>query len=265
MNPRSRLCTSRWMDGTQPNRALETCIVRPSSYRDDLPEWLERCQRRAFDHPALRETIAQYLHLIRSITGSDYSGMYMKELTELCLTDDNMVVVHDLSQALIDAKVKLVVDLWSDIMKALTNDIDDHPKLDPEWEYVSRAPAVKEYILQKRNSQTGLYYRIADYAWLAVVAQGGLWFGVSCTKSDDAKRHEALSDALSGIAGGKTSVTAPWYRYPESYPDFRGFTHDSLRLLLSDERRAEFVKSISGPMDDLWRQIKAHGLAENPS
>ena len=253
-------------DGQDPSeQSIGDLRCKTISYRNDLPEWLEGCQRRAFDNPALRESIAQYLQLIRTITGTDYSGTYMKELTNLCLTDDNMVLVHDLSQALIDAKVKLVVDLWSDIDKALTSAIDDLPELDPAWAYVSKAPAVKDYILGKRKSQTGLYYRIADYAWLAVVAQGGLWFGISCYQPDDSKRHHALRDALSEIAGGKTSGDAPWFRYPENYPDFKSFTHDSLRLLMSEDRRSEFAQCISSPMGDLWRQIKAHGLAENPS
>lgn len=37
------------------------------SYKSDLPPWLERCQERAYDEPALRESVAQYLHLIRKM------------------------------------------------------------------------------------------------------------------------------------------------------------------------------------------------------
>ena len=43
------------------------------SYKEDLPPWLKRCQKRAYDEPALRESVAQYLHLIAKLTGTDYS------------------------------------------------------------------------------------------------------------------------------------------------------------------------------------------------
>ena len=45
----------------------------PISYKDIVP-WLERCQQRAYKDPALRESIAQYVHLVRKLTGCG-SGM----------------------------------------------------------------------------------------------------------------------------------------------------------------------------------------------
>ena len=253
-------------DGREPTKqSIGGLNCKAISYRDDLPPWLEGCQRRAFDNPALRESIAQYLQLIRSITGTDYSGVYMKELTNLCLADDNMILVHDLSQALIDAKVRLAVDLLSDINKALTGAVDGLPGLDPEWAYASKAPAVRNYILGRRGSHAALYYRIADNAWLAVGTDGGLWFGVSCGRSEDAELHEALRVALSSVAGGRSQAGAPWFRYPENSPDFRNFTHDSLKLITSKKLRSEFAKSLCDPMGELWRQIQKHGLAKNPS
>ena len=53
------------------------------SYKDDLPPWLERCQKRAYDEPTLRESVAQYLWLVQKLTGTDFSGAYMNELKEL--------------------------------------------------------------------------------------------------------------------------------------------------------------------------------------
>ena len=47
------------------------------SYKTDLVPWLKGCQKRAYDEPALRESVAQYLRLIGKLTGTDFSeGLY---------------------------------------------------------------------------------------------------------------------------------------------------------------------------------------------
>ena len=76
------------------------------SYRNTLA-WLERCQQRAYDEPELRESAAQYRQLVQKLTGTDFKGAYMNELTELVLEGVNLVLVHDLNEAMIEAKVRL--------------------------------------------------------------------------------------------------------------------------------------------------------------
>ena len=72
------------------------------SYKDHLSPWLKNCQQRAYDEPALRESVAQYLRLIEKLTGTDYSEAYMSALKELCLKDDNLVLVRDLNEAMVE-------------------------------------------------------------------------------------------------------------------------------------------------------------------
>ena len=70
------------------------------SYKSDLVRWLKGCQKRAYDEPELRESVAQYVRLMRMLTGTDFSEAYMNDLKELCLQDDNALLVHDLGEAL---------------------------------------------------------------------------------------------------------------------------------------------------------------------
>ena len=249
--------------GSEPSQqSIGNLHCRTVSYRYDLPPWLERCQQRAFDSPALRESIAQYRQLIHTMTGTDYSEAYMTDLKELCFTGDNLILTHDLSQAFIEAKVELVVRLWSDIEEALKNTIDDLPVRDPDWAYLSEPPAVRDHINRRFGSQSGLYYRIAEGAWLAVADGEGLWFGVSCKKADYPERHEKLRDALSKVGVGGKENTSPWFCYPVGYPDFRNSNHDSLRLLNSEESRSAVAQTICTLMAELWQQIKSHHITQ---
>ena len=243
--------------GTEPSeQSIGHLKCKTVSYWVDLPRWLERCQQRAFDDPALRESIAQYLQLIRAITGSE---AYMVDLKNLCLKDDNLLLTHDLSQAFVEAKTDLVVHLWCDIDRALRSRIDGLPDL--EWPDRAKSSAVKDCINGKRSSWSGLCYRITEGAWLSVVADSYLWFGMSCDIDKYPKQHENLRVALSEVAGTSTPTT-PWYRYPSDDLDLRNLNHDNLRMLMSETARLQFAQDLAAPIVNLWQQARLASILE---
>ena len=107
--------------------------VRCVSYRDDLPDWLVACQRRAFDEPALRESIAQYVDLVRKLTNTDYESEIMTELKELLLEDDNVLLAHRLAQALVPAIAELVVAFYEFVDRSVRDAISDLPDRESDW------------------------------------------------------------------------------------------------------------------------------------
>ena len=110
-----------------PKTALAASTYRCISYRGDLVRWLKGCQKRAYDEPELRESVAQYVRLIGKLTGTDFSEAYMNDLKELCLRDDNIVLVHDLGEAMVEAKISLLERLWREIESGLRTEIADLP------------------------------------------------------------------------------------------------------------------------------------------
>ena len=242
--------------GTEPSKQSTGDLkCNTVSYRDDLPRWLKRCQKRAVDDPALRESIAQYLQLIRKITGT-CSEEYMADLKNLCLKDDNLILTHDLLDAFVEAKADLVARLWCDIDEVLRSEINDLPDRDPDWSYLSEHDSVKGYIKGNHISRPGLYYYIAKGAWLAVAADPRLWFGVSCRSDQYQAQHQSLLDALSRVAGGNNGSSEPWYRYPRDGLDLRNLNRDNLRMLMSEGDRPEFARALSAPIAELWQQIQ---------
>ena len=89
------------MEATPTKEAPTVAPLRLFPTREIIP-WLERCQERAYDNPALRESVAQYIHLIRKLTGTDLKGAYMTASEELLLENNNLVLVHDLSEAMVE-------------------------------------------------------------------------------------------------------------------------------------------------------------------
>ena len=233
------------------------------SYKDDLPPWLEGCQQRAYDEPGLRESVAQYLHLVRKLTSTDLRRAYMNELKELCLKNNNLVLVHDLNEALIEAKVDLLQQLWNEIDVALKAEISDLPPKDDELSDTSHK-TIKFFVTAQRNWKwaNGLYYSFSKNAALGIETDGKLFFGVRCLKEHQDERA-ALENALQNVSGREWSTGHwPWIRWAKGanlnlkYP-----TRENLELLSNDDSRKNYAQEIAQGLRPVWEAVKEAGLA----
>lgn len=57
------------------------------SYENDIVEWLEQCQKESYQFPILRETINQYLILIKKLTNQLSNDQMDKELREIIINN----------------------------------------------------------------------------------------------------------------------------------------------------------------------------------
>ena len=70
------------------------------SYEKDITAWLEKCRQAAAAHPLVRETIVQYQHLIKYLTGNTTNDFVMKEMKQLLeSSQDNFVSAAALQPA----------------------------------------------------------------------------------------------------------------------------------------------------------------------
>lgn len=92
------------LDGSEPNKT-SSGNFKPSedffllSYKTDIRNWLEKCQKEAADYPVVRETIKQYLILIKHLTGQLTSNKMEEKIIELLIRDkqtfDAAKCIHD--------------------------------------------------------------------------------------------------------------------------------------------------------------------------
>ena len=234
------------------------------SYKSHLPPWLERCQERAYDEPALRESVAQYLHLIRKMTGTDQEGTYMKELEKLCMEDDNLVLVHDLKEAMNKAVVSLQLELWEDIEKALGEKIPDLLDKKDEEESDTSRDMIEGFVTGKRGyGRYGLYYPFGNAASLGVEVETGdsrISFGVKCSRDEHPKEYNRLEDKLKNMSGEESVEWWPWWKYADGDIDLKGLSsRDNLRNLASlskDETRKGFATEIACGLKQVWDKVK---------
>ena len=252
------------LDGHDPSedsvKGLDPKCVKCISYKEDLSPWLKRCQKRAYDEPVLRESVAQYLHLIEKLTGKDYSEAYMKELKELCLQGNNLVLVHDLKEAMNEVRVSLLRELWQAI-RCEMNTIAD---LRDRFQEDTFEKKIEDFVNGRRNTMTrGLSYKVGDNACLRVVVENSIIFGVRCHKEESKDEYTKFKEALEGaLKGGSSNPWWPWYDDPTDL-NLRNPTRKDLGLikkLMEEKKRQQYVKELVSGVDKLWKSIKDAGL-----
>ena len=217
------------------------------SYKEDLPPWLKRCQKRAYDEPALRESIAQYLHLIEKLTGKDYSETYMKELKELCLRDDNLVLVYDLKEAMNEVHVFLLQELWQEIKREIT--AIDGLRFEDTFE-----GEIEAFVNGQRGTLwKDLYYKFGRFASLAIAVGDSICFGVKCPKEEGEDEYIRLRGSLEG---GRSDASWPWYDSPAIPLNPRNPTREDLKRLANEKERQKYVRALVCDMRKLWERVK---------
>ena len=248
------------LDGRDPSeQSVGKLPCRAVSYADLIP-WLTECQQRAFDEPALRESIGQYVRLIRQLTGTDQSGVYMRELTDLLLQDEeNLVIASHLSGALCATKVKCVLRLWETIDATLREAIPGLPGVDPARAHLATEDHVAKSLNTgvRKSHYTGLYYRIREGAWFCVIEDDWLYFGVECDRSEYAATYKDLRAKLADVASGtEPEDLYPWWRYPSNSPNLRQSDDASLQMLASRDSHRKLADEIAADARKIWDRAK---------
>ena len=140
---------------------LSPKLIKLISYEDLIP-WLRRCQKRAYDEPGLQESVVQYLQLVRKLTGTDCRGKYMSDLKELCLEDNNFVLIHDLRDAMREVETELRKKMWDEIESELKSEIQYFPNKKRSYKKGNKGLC---YQLSESTSTRGCYRRWSYLVW----------------------------------------------------------------------------------------------------
>ena len=243
------------LDGHDPSKgSVGDLPYEAISYKYHLPPWLKRCQKRAYDEPELRESVAQYLQLVQKLTGTDLKGEYMNELRDLCLQDNNLVLAHDLYEGMIKAKASLLKKLWDEIEGALEQ--LDLPAKD-NGESDTSSDTIKRFVTASNSRRHGLYYGGGvKEAWLGVEIEAGcIFFGVRCPRNNGDERNN-LDQILEAVPGGCSSEWWPWYRWARGDLNLKNPTRENLKLLSNEKDRQKYAQNIAEDLGKVWDALK---------
>ena len=229
------------------------------SYKSDLVPWLRSCQRRAYDEPALRESVAQYLWLIGKLTGTDFSEAYMNDLKQLCLENNNLLLVHDLGEAMTEAKISLLTKLWQEIENGLQVQVPDLPDKSDDSD-ISEIRIRRFVTYQKNYNWHGLYYDLNENAKLGVEVENYIFFGVYCEQGANKEKYREVG---ANLQGWDSSDYWPLFRYPPIDLNLKRTPREQLALLANDEARQDYVGEVVSGVSALWERLKKCGLVHH--
>lgn len=222
------------------------------SYRRSLIPWLQRCQERACAEPALRESVAQYIVLIRTLCGEG-GREFMNELKNFLQKDGNLVLASTLGDAAKETWLDLLLDYWDGVRAEVESEIGVHdPRNLRDW--LNRFV----YAWGKRRNHFHYDWPLSDQlpVRLAIEAkrEEGIFYGVICHRENHPDEYDRLKSRLSASDYGDEDHAWPGrrfvYRGPVGKP-----SEGAIRELLDKEKRSQVAQDLI----QLWKTLREPG------
>ena len=223
------------------------------SYRRSLIPWLQRCQERACAEPALRESVAQYIELIRTLCGEG-GREFMNELKNFLQKEGNLVLASTLGDAAKEAWLDLLLNYWDGVRAEVEPAIGVHdPRNLRDW-------------LNRFVYAWGKWRNHFHYDWplsdqppvrLAIEArrEEGIFYGVICHPENQEEVYDRLKSKLSALDYGDDDHAWPGRRFV-----YRGSvgrpSEGAIRELLDKEKRSQVAQDLI----QLWKTLREPGL-----
>lgn len=174
---------------------------------------------------------------------TNFRREYMDALKQLCLQDNNSVLVHDLNDVMLEAIREAI---WSEIEAELRSEDD---------------------FIDVEVSKDGLSYELNEVSQIHVGAHGSdghIWFGVYCSKKDHKHKYDKIKKSLeSFLSGGEPDAEKeyPWWIYADTgYVDtdlnLKKPTREALEILSNEEKRKKVVRKVAQGLQELLEVIE---------
>ena len=98
------------LDGKEASDdSAQGCPYQCISYKNEIAKWFEECARISFDRPLVRETIRQYINLIKQLTNQSIGMLEDNKLAELVASpehvDEYLMIINN--QTSIENRIRL--------------------------------------------------------------------------------------------------------------------------------------------------------------
>lgn len=177
---------------------------KPISYQSDVIDWLEQCRKEAVNHPLIRETITQYIHLIKNLTGQTLNNDMETEILKV-ITDrgENVKSALAIAGSIKEIKMSLLMKFAKELVARVkaqkpmvSTEISEN--FGKKWEGVTfKLPSKNEFVFFS-------FLTDGNYSYLEIGNTSNVW--EDNMKKVNSKNIEYYTSKLNEVAMGWGSV-----------------------------------------------------------
>ncbi|MDE3738567.1 PD-(D/E)XK nuclease family protein [Pseudomonas resinovorans] len=241
------------LDGHEPEEhSGQDLDVMLASYETDIIDWLTLCIQSVAREAGVRESVFQYIDLLRKLTHTDQGSIYMEELKRAILKDENIFLIADINRAFKRVVIDFHTRLWESIKayQAVHFPEMGTPRITADKD------AVKKYHTgSKNNRKIGLHYDFGVIGGgIKILVDHRLYLGYYC----DAKQHPQQYQKLLSLTGeqlgaGRNEPGQLFWKHSSPKLNLHELNNEDLAIIINAEATEALVKSIVEDAHRLWK------------
>lgn len=175
------------------------------SYKDDIKVWLEQCKEKAVNKPLLRETLAQYINLIKQLTGQTMNDEEKQEIAKIIVkSEDSIKASFDIADSIIH---QVKIDLINKLIKQIK--VIAKEKRYDYSQHLNFGEKDSSIFLKKDNKQLGIVFGF-DTNWAK-----GLFYGLAWTNKEN--KSKEIEEEFGIEEKFEKSDHCPYYLFWDEY------------------------------------------------
>jgi len=192
----------------------------PVSYSYHIVEWLEKCKKEVVDKPIVRETITQYIHLLKKLTGQSKFKEMEKDVIKTLKgnIDASFIIAENINV--------LKRSIFEENFKTTMKEIADHFRF--EIEFAEKEPSDIEWWVSFKNPawpsiQLAFAFEMPN--------NNSMYYGYSHSDAYNPDIPASLQngiDTFLGSNGWKDNDYWPIYKYMEKHKDWNKETYKDI-------------------------------------
>lgn len=219
---------------TEPLRAIE---YRSISYREDIFAWLDTSRKEAMNFPFIRESISQYMNLIKDLTGQTMNSQLTKDITSEVIEngEESIKAVFELHNSIYPSLVASLTELLSKQVEEIAKELSLEVEIDRNL----------------GNNHAGFYFY--QKAWTSISIgfaweNGGIYYGILRRQKDKDLHSEILAELRKRLISAPASNDWPWWKWM--------YAKESSNQALIEVTNGKFKDNIKSKVQDFVERLE---------
>lgn len=236
---------------------IDEVIIITLSYKTDILRWLNECLTDVVATPYIRETILQYIEIVKKLTGQTFTKEQHMEFYEMLQENNNAIIVGNITNYFNSLRNIIQLDFWKELEDEFEKCNKSNSILNlTSYQKYSEKKIEDFYKGRSRSKWYGLMYAIGeidgDSINLFIEVENNIYYGVTAMRGECNReinlesKFDYLYNKIAVKLNNKNSRNKHWlyWKYPEIKVNFTEFNTENEFKLANRELRKEYIQNL---------------------